>query len=86
MTAIEIVGGQVALASAIRKFAPNSRVMQGHVWKWINGLKGKTPPPEYVLAISAATGWQITPHTLRPDIYPNPTDGLPACHQDKEAA
>lgn len=85
MTAIEIVGGQVALASAIRKFTPNSRIRQGHVWKWINGLKGKTPPPEYVLAISAATGWQITPHDLRPDIYPHPTDGLPIEMRDMAA-
>ncbi|MBL2607392.1 Cro/Cl family transcriptional regulator, partial [Klebsiella pneumoniae] len=21
--------------------------------------------------------WQVTPHELRPDLYPNPTDGLP---------
>lgn len=32
---------------------------------------------ERVLAISTATNWQVTPHQLRPDIYPNPQDGLP---------
>ncbi|ACI38640.1 hypothetical protein ECEC1846_1140 [Escherichia coli EC1846] len=21
--------------------------------------------------------WEVTPHEIRPDIYPNPTDGLP---------
>jgi Uncharacterized protein conserved in bacteria, prophage-related len=31
---------------------------------------------------SAATGFQVTPHDLRPDIYPNPTDGIP----DRDAA
>lgn len=34
-------------------------------------------PAEHVLPIAAATGWQVTPHELRPDLYPNPTDGLP---------
>jgi DNA-binding transcriptional regulator YdaS (Cro superfamily) len=32
---------------------------------------------ERVLAISAATDYQVTPHQLRPDIYPHPSDGLP---------
>ncbi|QHP80675.1 Rha family transcriptional regulator [Pectobacterium odoriferum] len=33
-------------------------------------------PSNHVLAIYNATG--VTPHELRPDLYPNPTDGLPA--------
>jgi DNA-binding transcriptional regulator YdaS (Cro superfamily) len=32
---------------------------------------------ERVIAISMATNWQVTPHELRPDIYPHPQDGLP---------
>ncbi|HDC4402261.1 TPA: helix-turn-helix domain-containing protein [Enterobacter kobei] len=32
-------------------------------------------PAERVLPIYAVTG--VTPHELRPDLYPNPTDGLP---------
>ena len=32
---------------------------------------------ERVLACSEATGWVITPHQLRPDLYPHPNDGLP---------
>ncbi|MCE0802015.1 helix-turn-helix domain-containing protein [Buttiauxella sp. S04-F03] len=32
-------------------------------------------PVERVIAIFELTG--VTPHELRPDIYPNPTDGLP---------
>lgn len=47
-------------------------------------------PAERVLAVAAATGWQVTPHELRPDIYPNPCDGLPAHgdrrHCDRRAA
>lgn len=26
---------------------------------------------------AAATDFQVTPHDLRPDLYPNPTDGIP---------
>jgi len=32
-------------------------------------------PAERVLPVFEATG--VTPHELRPDLYPNPTDGLP---------
>lgn len=32
-------------------------------------------PTERVLSIYGVTG--VTPHELRPDLYPNPTDGLP---------
>jgi len=67
--AIALAGGtQGALAEAIGK-------KQAHVWNWLN----KYPiPPEEVLRISKAVEYQVTPHELRPDIYPNPTDGLPA--------
>ena len=34
-------------------------------------------PSERVLAVAEATGWAVTPHELRPDIYPNPSDALP---------
>lgn len=41
-----------------------------------NGIRKVSPSK--VLAICKATGWTVTPHELRPDLYPNPTDGLPA--------
>lgn len=44
------------------------------VSKW----RGRVPDAAAVLKLAAATGWKVTPHDLRPDIYPNPTDGLPA--------
>jgi DNA-binding transcriptional regulator YdaS (Cro superfamily) len=45
-------------------------------------------PADRVLSVSRATAWQVTPHQLRPDIYPNPTDGLPpdVAAQQKAAA
>lgn len=76
--AVKKLGGQVALAEAICSRIPGSRVGQGHVWKWLNNCKAPVPPAEYVLAISAATEWELRPHDLRPDLYPNPTDALPS--------
>lgn len=43
------------------------------VAKWAsNGV-----PSRRVIEVCIATGWRITPHELRPDLYPNPDDGLP---------
>ncbi len=39
-------------------------------------FKGRVPA-EWVLRTSEALTWQITPHELRPDLYPNVDDGLP---------
>lgn len=66
---VDIVGGQVALANAVH-------VKQAHVWAWLNKTKDGVPA-EQVIPTSEATGWQVTPHELRPDIYPHPNDGLP---------
>ena len=67
--AINIVGSQVLLASAIG-------IKQGHVWAWLNKTK-KGIPGEYVIDVALQTNWQVTPHELRPDLYPHPEDGLP---------
>lgn len=44
------------------------------VSRWKNRYQGMVPA-DRVLQIYAVTG--VTPHELRPDLYPNPTDGLP---------
>ncbi|HBC7417435.1 helix-turn-helix domain-containing protein [Serratia marcescens] len=44
------------------------------VSRWKTRYKGVVPA-DRVLQIFQATG--VTPHELRPDLYPNPTDGLP---------
>lgn len=33
---------------------------------------------ERVLDVARATGWRVTPHELRADLYPNAVDALPA--------
>lgn len=60
--ALEKVGGQCAMARAIG-------VTQGAVWQWV--VRGSVPA-DRVLAIYRATSGQVTPHQLRPDIYPDP--------------
>ena len=32
---------------------------------------------ERVLKVAEATGWKVTPHEMRPDLYPHPEDGMP---------
>ncbi|HDL6936519.1 TPA: helix-turn-helix domain-containing protein [Yersinia enterocolitica] len=44
------------------------------VSNWLN-RSGGIVPAERVIPIFKLTG--VTPHELRPDIYPNPRDGMP---------
>ena len=57
-------GGVVALSKTLG-------LSRGAVSQW------DTVPADRVLAVCAATEWMVTPHDLRPDLYPNPTDALP---------
>lgn len=41
---------------------------------------------DYVIPVCAGLSWQITPHLLRPDIYPNATDALPEKAKEAKAA
>jgi len=64
--AIEIVGGQTALAKRITSFS-GKRISQGHVWCWLN--RDNRVPPEYCFAIEKATDGRVTKSQLRPDIF-----------------
>ena len=59
--AIEIVGGQTALARHLG-------LKQPHVWNWLN--VAKRIPAEFVIEIEKATDGRVSRHELRPDIYP----------------
>ncbi|OYW03315.1 MAG: hypothetical protein B7X11_03380 [Acidobacteria bacterium 37-65-4] len=59
--AIEILGGQSALARACN-------VKQAHVWNWLH--RAKKVPAEQVITIETATKGLVTRSDLRPDIYP----------------
>lgn len=73
---VSMLGGQAATAAAIRARVPGSKVSQPHVWKWLRREDNQVPPAEYVLPICEAVEFRITPHELRPDLYPHPDDGL----------
>ena len=68
-TAVSILGSQTATAKALG-------VKQGQVWNWMN-REGETPASQ-VIPLCRAVGYSVTPHQLRPDIYPYPLDGIPS--------
>lgn len=55
------VGGQSALAGKIG-------VRQSTLWHWLNRAK-RGAPAEFVPAIEAATGGEVSRHELRPDVF-----------------
>lgn len=71
---IDLIGGQSALASSLK--SETRPVTQAHVWKWLNTTVDGIPA-EHVIKACEAIGWEVTPHELRPDLYPHPQDGLP---------
>lgn len=75
--AVELAGGQAQLGRGIAARIEGSKVGQVHVWGWLNSVKIEVPPAEVVLAIADFLEYRITPHELRPDLYPNPCDALP---------
>ena len=88
-TAVDLAGSQVNLARGIRERIPGSKIGQVHVWGWLNQVKTEVPPADVVLPIAEFLDYRMTPHDLRPDLYPNPTDALPAHvanHRQQEAA
>lgn len=74
---VDLAGGQRALADKIsERMQLEKPLKQGHVWGWLNRYSfGITA--EYVIAACEVVNYQISPHQLRPDIYPHPHDGLP---------
>lgn len=64
--AINAAGGKSRLALAIG-IKPSS------LSRWVGRYQGRVPA-ERVRQIFQLTG--VTPHELRPDLHPNPTDGL----------
>lgn len=59
--AIEIAGGQAALAKAVGK-------SQGHVWFWLN--EAKKISPTVAIKIEKATGGQVSRASLCPELSP----------------
>ncbi len=68
--AIKLAGSQTALAEKIG-------TKQQNVSQWAKSRVS----PEFVLGVAKAVNFQVTPHELRPDIYPHPEDGMPRNEQ-----
>jgi DNA-binding transcriptional regulator YdaS (Cro superfamily) len=76
--AIDICETQQALGE---KFGKGQSIVS--FWRIrCNGLVSS----DYVLKVAEATEWQVTPHELRPDLYPHPDDGLPEAYRKRLAA
>lgn len=73
-----MAGSQAQLARGIRECIPDSKISQPHVYKWLNSPNpDQMPPADVVLPIAKFLEYRMTPHELRPDLYPNPCDALP---------
>ncbi|EEP9553043.1 helix-turn-helix domain-containing protein [Salmonella enterica] len=64
---ISLCGSQSELA---RRLGKNSQTVSA----WFRSQVASTE----VINASRVLDWKVTPHELRPDLYPNPTDGLPS--------
>ena len=79
--AVDLLGGQAALASAIG-------VKQQNVWNWLN--RGGNVPPEFCAAIERTTNGAARRWSLRPDdwyrIWPEliGADGAPSVPESEE--
>lgn len=60
---------------ARRRFAAQVGIAPAYLYQIEKGLK--PAPVRRVIDIAKASGWAVTPHDLYPEMYPNPTDGLP---------
>ena len=68
--AIEEAGGAASVARKLN-------ISRISVYEWI--ANNKLPEKGgRALALAELTGWKFTPHKLAPELYPNPTDGLPS--------
>lgn len=69
-------GQQSYLAAQLRE--RGFKVRQGHIWNWLHMNSAQNcPPAVYVIPVCEVFEWAVSPHELRPDLYPNAWDGLP---------
>lgn len=69
----DVVKKKVAKQFSQRELAALMNTKQQNVSRWFNSKF----PSSRVFHLCQLMRWEVTPHDIRPDIYPNPTDGLP---------
>lgn len=83
LKAIEIAGSQVLLAARVNALLDESEhIRQSAISNWIQ--RGQVPADK-AIPVARAVEFQVTPHELRPDLYPHPTDGLPEDLKERAA-
>lgn len=73
--AIALAGSPSRLAAMATEAGPR-KIERQHIGNWLQRNDGQVSA-DYVIQIAKAVGFEVTPHQLRPDLYPNETDGLP---------
>lgn len=71
---IQLCGG--SRAELLRRLrAQGRKCSDGLIYAWEN--RDLRVSHDYVLAVSEAVEWAVSPHELRRAMYPHPEDGLP---------
>lgn len=70
---IEVLQRAINTAGSTKKFAQSLGISEQAIGRWKNKYKGRVPANR-VLSVFHVTG--VTPHELRPDLYPRPADGI----------
>ena len=62
----------ISLVGGVKKLARGLGVSHQAVRKF----ESSRVPAERVIDVAILTGWRVTPHQIRPDLYPLPSDAL----------
>jgi DNA-binding transcriptional regulator YdaS (Cro superfamily) len=77
--AIQLSQGQKRLADRLdalgRRQTPPLQCKPQNVWAWLK--RDGRVPAEWARLVAEAVDFQVLPTHVRPDIYPNTTDGVP---------
>lgn len=81
--AIELSKGQAALAARMNEeLGDVEKIGPTAIANWLQ--RGQVPA-DRAIPVARAVDFQVTPHDLRPDLYPHPTDGLPSTLKERAA-
>lgn len=68
-------GNKSAVAKKLAEDTGNEKLCAVHINNWMT--RDNKVPDLMAIPLARISGWQVTPHELRLDLYPHPEDGLP---------